>query len=127
MKRLFIPTFTLLLALGSMPLMATAGGDHGAHAGSDHGASSTSSAAMSTSAAAETSSVDGEVKKVDKEQGKITIKHGELTNLGMPPMTMVFQVKDKSMLDQVKAGDQIAFVADKIDGKFTVTQLEPKK
>lgn len=124
MKRLFTPTLTLLLALGGMPLIAAASGDHGAHAGSDHGASST---ATSTPAAADTSPVDGEVKKVDKEQGKITIKHGELANLGMPPMTMVFQVKDKSMLDQVKAGDQIAFVADKIDGKFTVTQLEPKK
>lgn len=127
MKRLFTPTLTLLLALGSMPMIAAASGDHGAHAGSDHGTTSTSSAATSTPAAADTSPVDGEVKKVDKEQGKITIKHGELANLGMPPMTMVFQVKDKSMLDQVKAGDQIAFVADKIDGKFTVTQLEPKK
>lgn len=122
MKRLSTTTLTLILALGGMPLIAAAGGDHGAHAGSDHGASS----ATSAPAAADTSLVDGEVKKVDREQGKVTIKHAELKNLGMPGMTMVFQVKDKSMLDQVKAGDQIAFVADKIDGKFTVTQMEPK-
>ncbi|MDQ9172166.1 copper-binding protein [Oxalobacteraceae bacterium R-40] len=122
MKRLSTTTLTLILALGGMPLIAAAGGDHGAHAGIDHGASS----ATSAPAATDTSLVDGEVKKVDREQGKVTIKHAELKNLGMPGMTMVFQVKDKSMLDQVKAGDQIAFVADKIDGKFTVTQMEPK-
>ena len=37
---------------------------------------------------------EGEVKKVNKDTGKLTIKHGELKNLGMPPMTMVFRVKD---------------------------------
>ena len=37
---------------------------------------------------------DGEVRKVDKDAKKITLKHGEIKNLDMPPMTMVFQVKD---------------------------------
>ena len=41
---------------------------------------------------------DGEVRKVDKDAKKITIKHGPLANLDMPPMTMVFQVKDPAML-----------------------------
>ena len=44
---------------------------------------------------------DGEVRKVDKDAKKITIKHGPLAKLDMPPMTMVFQVKDPAMLDQV--------------------------
>jgi Cu/Ag efflux protein CusF len=42
----------------------------------------------------------------------------------MPGMTMVFQVKDATMLDQVQAGDKVRFQAEKIDGKFTITQLE---
>ncbi|HYD60502.1 MAG TPA: copper-binding protein [Noviherbaspirillum sp.] len=70
---------------------------------------------------------DGEVRKVDKDAKKITIKHGELRNLGMPPMTMVFQVQDPAILDQVKAGDKISFTAEQIGGKLTVTKVEPKK
>src|ERR1700693_3383108 len=66
----------------------------------------------------------GEVKKVDKDTGKITIKHGPLANLGMPAMTMVFHVKDAAMLDQVKQGDQINFVAEKVNGALTVTKIE---
>ncbi len=69
----------------------------------------------------------GEIRKVDKGAGKITIKHGPLKNLDMPAMTMVFQVKDPAMLDKVKAGDKINFVAEKVDGAYTVMQLESVK
>lgn len=69
----------------------------------------------------------GEVKKVDKSSGKITIKHGPLDNLGMPAMTMVFRVKDPAMLDQMKEGDKINFVAEKVNGAITVIQAEPAK
>ena len=69
----------------------------------------------------------GEVKKVDKSSGKVTIKHGPLDNLGMPAMTMVFRVKDPAMLDQMKEGDKINFVAEKVNGAITVIQAEPAK
>lgn len=80
---------------------------------------------MQTSGASAMSS--GEVKKIDKDAGKITIKHGPLANLGMPAMTMVFRVKDAAMLDQVKQGDQINFVAEKANGALTVTKIEAAK
>jgi Cu(I)/Ag(I) efflux system periplasmic protein CusF len=70
---------------------------------------------------------EGEVRKVDKETQKITIRHGPLKNLDMPPMTMVFQVKNAAMLDQVKAGDKVRFSAEKTDGAFTVTHIEAAK
>jgi Cu(I)/Ag(I) efflux system periplasmic protein CusF len=71
---------------------------------------------------------DGEVRKLDKEAKKITIRHGAITNLDMPPMTMVFQVSDPAMLDQVKAGDKIRFAADKqAGGAYVVTQIESVK
>ena len=70
---------------------------------------------------------DGEVRKVDKDAKKITIKHGPLATLDMPPMTMVFQVKDPAMLEQVKAGDKIKFQAEKVGGAYTVTKIEPAK
>ena len=68
---------------------------------------------------------EGEVRKVDKSAKKITIKHGPLANLDMPPMTMVFQVKDPAMLDRVKAGDKVKFQAEKVGGAFTVMSIEP--
>lgn len=70
---------------------------------------------------------EGEVRKVDKEAGKVTLKHGEIKNLDMPGMTMVFQVKDRALLDKVKAGDQVSFTADKLDGAYTVLSIEPRK
>lgn len=75
-------------------------------------------------AKAEAPMSEGEVKKIDGEAGKISIKHGPLLNLDMPAMTMVFRVKDPMWLDRVKAGDKIRFVAEKIDGAYTVTKLE---
>jgi len=69
----------------------------------------------------------GEVTKVDKDAGKITIKHGPIANLEMPGMTMVFRVKEPAMLEQVKAGDQIRFAAEKAGGAITVTRIESGK
>ena len=68
---------------------------------------------------------DGEIRRVDKDAQKITIRHGPLEKLDMPAMTMVFQVKDPAMLDQVKAGDKVKFQAEKIGGGFRVTKIEP--
>lgn len=84
-------------------------------------AASTSSASTSDASSELTR---GEVRKVDKEGKKLTIKHGPLKNLDMPGMTMVFQVKDEAVLDKVQVGDQVQFVAEKVDGKFTVTKVE---
>ena len=67
---------------------------------------------------------EGVVRKVNKSAGKLTIKHGPLVNLDMMPMTMVFRVKDPAMLDQVKAGDNIRFLAESINGALTVVTLE---
>ena len=110
-----------ILALLAGTLLAT-----GAFAANDHAAHHDKPA---TSAAASPAGdlVDGEVRKVDKEAGKVTLKHGPLTNLDMPAMTMVFRVKDAAMLERLKTGDSIRFKADKIDGAYTVVQIEGAK
>ncbi|MDF1484144.1 copper-binding protein [Ramlibacter sp. H39-3-26] len=77
-----------------------------------------------TSAATAGEMTDGEVRKVDKENKKLTIKHGPLKSLDMPGMTMVFQVQDPALVETVQPGDKVRFVAEKLDGKFTVTKLE---
>ena len=70
---------------------------------------------------------EAEVRKVDSAQGKVTLKHGEIKNLDMPPMTMVFAVKDKAMLDGIKPGDKVKFRAANEDGKMTVVEIAPAK
>src|SRR5688572_29826472 len=68
---------------------------------------------------------DGEIRRVDKDQKKLTIRHGAIQSLDMPPMTMVFQVKEPAMLDAVSVGDKVKFQADKVGGAYTVTHIEP--
>jgi len=81
-------------------------------------------AAHSSSAAEKTAMSEGEVRKVDKDARKITLRHGPITNLGMPPMTMVFNVDDPALLDKVEAGDKVKFHAEKSGGAFVVRQLD---
>ena len=110
-----------MLALGmslsfGMPVWADA--QHMDHGGTMGQGGATNHAAMNDRLS------EGLVKKVDKDQGKITLKHGPLENMGMPGMTMVFRVQDVSMLDQVKPGDKVRFLADQVNGALTVTRLE---
>jgi uncharacterized cupredoxin-like copper-binding protein/Cu/Ag efflux protein CusF len=67
---------------------------------------------------------DGEIRKVDKDGKKITIRHGDLKNLNMPGMTMVFQIKDLSLLEQLKPGDKVKFRAAKTAGGFVATDVQ---
>ncbi len=101
------------LALASPAFAQTGTTDHAAH----HGGAQAQAGALA----------DGEIRRVDKDAKKITIKHGPIQSLDMPPMTMVFQVKDPAMLDQVKAGDKVKFDAEKTGGAYTVTRMEPQR
>jgi Cu/Ag efflux protein CusF len=94
MKKLLIPTLAAALSLGSATVVLAA------------------------------EYTEGVVKKVDTKAGKVTIKHEDLKNLDMPGMTMVFSVADKSMLDKLKEGEKIEFVANRVNGKLTVTEVK---
>ena len=76
-----------------------------------------------TALTAAAQATDAEVRKVDKSQGKLTLKHGEVKRLDMPPMTMVFRVRDPKMLDGLAVGDKLLVDIDKVDGQYTVTAL----
>lgn len=114
MNKLFLAS--LIAAAFSLPAMA---------AGGDQAVSQTTQPAATAATASGMSS--GEIRKVDKSTNKLTIKHGELENLDMPPMTMVFQVKDPALLDKVKAGDMVRFKAEKAGTAFVVTEIEAAK
>ena len=110
-----VASFALSTVLAATPVTAQTSSDHDSH-----------HADLKATAGA-TPMTDGEVRKVDKGAGKVTIKHGPLQNLDMPPMTMVFRVKDPVMLDQLKEGDKIKFAADRINGALTVTEVQASK
>lgn len=110
MKSALPLTAICLSLLVAAPALAASG--HDAH----HATAAPAASAAATS--------EGTVKKVDKTAGKLTIAHGPLKNLAMPPMTMTFRVSDASLMDKVKVGDRIRFVAENANGTLTVTALE---
>jgi Cu(I)/Ag(I) efflux system protein CusF len=72
--------------------------------------------------------VAGQVTKIDESAQKITIRHGPLKKFDMEDgMVMVFRAADPAMLKQVKPGDRIKFVPERINGQFTVTKIEKAK
>jgi Cu/Ag efflux protein CusF len=102
----------LALLLASAAFAQTSSTDHAGH----HAASAPTA-----------SMTDGEVRRIDKAQAKLTLRHGPIANLDMPRMTMVFQVADPRMLETLKEGDKVRFVADKVNGVYTVTAIEAVK
>lgn len=66
----------------------------------------------------------GTVKEIKADQEKVTVIHEELKNLDMPAMTMVFNVADPAMLEEMKEGATIEFVADRVRGKLTITEVK---
>ena len=78
-------------------------------------------------AAADASAMaSGEVRRVDREAAKLTIRHGEIPHLEMPPMTMVFRVRDAALLEGLKEGDRIRFRAEKDGRQYVVVALKPE-
>lgn len=95
----------------------------------DH-AQGTGPVAAAATATTETASsglpwVEAEIRRVDAAAGKLSLKHGDIKNLDMPPMTMVFQLQDKTLLGNLKAGDRVRFTADKVNGSYTVVDIQP--
>lgn len=108
------------LALAAALIPAWACAQATAHDHAAHGAQS----AETEPAAASQDLSEGEVTRWDARTSKVTLRHGELKNLGMPPMTMVFQLRVAAPEPALKAGDKVRFRAEQDQGAFVVTQLE---
>lgn len=67
---------------------------------------------------------DGVIRKIDVKKGKITVKHGEIVNLDMPPMSMVFNIKDVDLLEGLEKGDKVKFIAMEEGGKLFITDIQ---
>lgn len=67
--------------------------------------------------------VEAEVRRIDQNAGKITLRHGNIPNLDMPPMTMVFQVEEKALLDGIAVGDQVVVTIEQVEGAYTLKSI----
>ena len=105
----------LLLAL------ATTGYATHALAQTDHSAHTMPAAKPAASNAA---MEEGVVKKIDKAARKLAIAHAAQPS--MPAMTMVYSVKDATLLDKLQPGQKIRFVTDPADS-MTVLRVEGVK
>ena len=87
-----------------------------------------SATALPPAALAQSDLIDGTVTKIDEPAGKITLRHGPIKKFDMDEgHTMVFRVQDPAILKQVKAGDKVKFVPDRVNGQFTVMKIQKAK
>jgi Cu/Ag efflux protein CusF len=68
---------------------------------------------------------EGLVRSIHRKDGQITISHEPLANLGMGKMTMTFRLQSVALIDGIKEGSRIRFVAENVKGELTVVALQP--
>ncbi|WP_313295750.1 copper-binding protein [Diaphorobacter sp.] len=115
----------MMLAVSTSSTLAQGHADHTDH--TQHAAPATASTpapAPSTATAPNHLLADGEVTRFNASTGKITLRHGDIRNLGMPPMTMVFSLKDPAQGAAFKPGDKVRFHAEDAGGTLVITHIE---
>ena len=68
----------------------------------------------------------GKVTKINTGLGSVELNHEEITGV-MPPMIMEFYVKDKSLLDGLKVGDNVDFVLEYKHPTETIVSIKKIK
>ena len=82
-------------------------------------------AVLGIGAVAQDATIIGEVKKIDEGSGSITLKQGPAPSLGFKEdMTLIYSVRDRAMLKQVKVGDTVKFEAESGDSGFMITRMQ---
>jgi Cu/Ag efflux protein CusF len=80
-------------------------------------------AALAATAFAQAPNASGEVTKLDKAGNRIELKHGEIKALDMPPMRMLWRVRDPKLLEGLAVGDKVRFTAEKVGGQYVVSAI----
>ena len=78
-------------------------------------------------AGADADLTNAEIRKIDKDAKKITLKHETIKNLDMPGMTMVFKVKDATLLDTAQVGDKVKVKIIQEGSAYVVTEIVKAK
>ena len=66
----------------------------------------------------------GVIKKIYLDDGKVKLKHGPIDRLEMPGMTMIFYVKDPSILDGLTVGEEVGFDVEMDGTAFYIIRFE---
>ena len=66
----------------------------------------------------------GVVRDVDKAGGRIKLTHDPIASVNWPRMTIVFRVKNASLVDQVKQGDKVEFVLSRSATGFVISDIQ---
>ena len=69
--------------------------------------------------------ITGTVVAVDPDKSTVTIDHEEIPGL-MKAMDMEYAVDDATLLEGVKAGDQVEGQLNVQDGKYVITRLQKR-
>ncbi|MCS4292505.1 Cu/Ag efflux protein CusF [Comamonas sp. BIGb0152] len=126
MKNTLTTTLAALTLAGTMlsPALAQNHADHGDAVPAVPAATA---AAPAPAASADAVMTAGEITRVDKRGGKLTIRHEEIKNLDMPPMTMVFGLKEAALAEQFMPGDKVRFHVQDEGGSLRITRIELAK
>ncbi|KFG98358.1 RND transporter MFP subunit [Burkholderia paludis] len=79
--------------------------------------------ADTTMSAPDAALTDAEVKEIDAGRGLVTLEHGALDNIGMPAMTMAFNVADAAMIRSLHVGDKVRVRVESVNGTLTIVRL----
>jgi Cu(I)/Ag(I) efflux system periplasmic protein CusF len=118
MKLTHILFVSALAALSGMAQAQSSGHAHGYAADAK---------AAAPAAGVLASGVDGEVRRIDRDNARLSIRHGEIKAIDMPPMTMVFHVRDTKQLDGIKVGDKIRFSISRDEGKLFASEMQVQR
>ena|SRR5258705_4688931 len=79
---------------------------------------------MSSKSDKATHNAVGVVKAVDQAKGSVTFAHEPVKSLNWPSMTMVFLVKDKTLLDKLPVGKKVGFEFVQQGKEYVVTAVK---
>lgn len=66
----------------------------------------------------------GVVRNVDKPGARIKLTHDPIAAVSWPQMTIVFRVKNASLVDQVRQGDKVKFVLTKSSAGYVISDIQ---
>lgn len=127
----FVDHDAMPAAAAPMMAQATQAAHHG-HAADGAAAAPPAAAASPATAAPAASAAATEtpggadstatVLRIDREAKRVRLRHGPIPKLEMPGMTMLFQVADPVLLDQVSEGETVGFRVEQRGQAFVVTE-----
>lgn len=76
-----------------------------------------------SAAAAQEPLTTGRIELIEPDRGAVLVKHGSIPGLGMPAMTMRFQLADAAWGATLHAGEVVRFRAERRHGTLVITQI----